>query len=66
MTDRYQLPLKKKVTRVTVAQLNQMLAYCAWVKVDGTYYGSKAQFNERHLRIVAWLEAVRENKMRRV
>ena len=57
---------KKKVTRVTVPQLNQMLAYCDWAKESGVYYAPKAHFEQRHRRIVAWLEAIRENKMRKV
>lgn len=57
---------KKKVTQITVPMLNQMLAYCDDAEEKGWYYGPEAHFRQRHRRIVAWLEAVRDNKLRKV
>lgn len=57
-------PAPKKVTRVTIPMLNQMLSYCEWAKEEGSYYGNEHHFRRRHTKIVAWLDAILFNRMR--
>lgn len=54
----------KKVTRVTVPMLNQMLTYCDLAKEAGCYYGNEHHFWRRHSKVVKWLEAIRDNRLR--
>ena len=56
---------KKRVTKVTIPMLNQMLSYCEWAKTDGSYYGNEKNFRRRHHKIVAWLDAILTNRMRK-
>jgi hypothetical protein len=57
---------KKKVTRVTLPMLHQMLSYAEWCEKEGSYYGQEKHFRNRHRKIVAWLEAIRDNRIRKV
>ena len=52
----------KRIFRVSVVMLDQMLSYCEWAREDGSYFGNEAQFRQRHARIVKWLKAIRERR----
>ena len=54
---------KKKVTKVTLPMLHQRLSYAEWAELEGSYYGQEKHFRARHLKIVAWLEAIRDKRM---
>lgn len=62
--DKKRPPAPKKVTKVTIPMLNQMLNYCEWAKSEGSYYGNESHFRRRHAKIVAWLEAILFNRQR--
>ena len=47
----------KKVTRITVPMLNQMLE-------AGTFYGNESHFRRRHSKVVKWLETIRDKRLR--
>ena len=35
--------------------ISQMLAYTAWARETGHYYGNRGQFEKRHDEILQWL-----------
>lgn len=53
----------KRILRVSLPMLHQMLAYCDWAKESGTYYGNPDHFRKRHNRIMKWLEAIRDRRL---
>lgn len=42
--------------KLSVTELDQMLAYAEHCEAEGWYYGNKGMFKHRHARIVRWLK----------
>ena len=43
--------------KLTSTMIAHMLFCCELAEVGGAYYGNKAQFNNRHKKIVDWLKS---------
>lgn len=46
---------KDKPTKFTQAMRDQLVAYCDDQRIDGSYWGNKEQFYDRHDKIVNWI-----------
>jgi len=57
---------KRRRQRVlSLPMIDHLLTYCEWAVLDGSYFGNRVQFMNRHHRIIKWLETIRERHRRK-
>lgn len=56
----------KKVKSLTLPQLEQLESYCKMMEIEGYYFGSKAQWDNRHEQIKQWIQKCKEQLNERV
>jgi hypothetical protein len=50
----------KKVKPLTLPQLEQLESYCKMMEIEGYYFGSKPQWDNRHEQIKQWIQKCKE------
>ena len=54
---------QKRLFKLSLPMLHQLIAYAEWAAEDGTYYGREVHFRQRHGRIMKWLLTVRQKRI---